>query len=75
MIAKVIYKSGAIAGFDRLQKKATRLQLIASLMTVTEMRKFFLGAQSGDVVHSLGLQKQGSEKANCELLYKHFTGE
>jgi hypothetical protein len=67
----VTYDSGEVRQFD-LQKAPDRVSLIVSLMTSSEMARFFLPGEGIDMAKKLALASNGSEMTICKRIHAHF---
>ena len=71
----VTYPNGKVRQFDAIPSdEVSRHTLVSSMMTVREMRRFFIGRESQLVAVALGLSSKGTEASYCADIYKYFNG-
>jgi glutamate-1-semialdehyde aminotransferase len=67
----VTYQTGKVRQFDSLAE-GDRRTLIVSLMTVSEMVRFFAPGEATVMAISLGLPATGTETIVCRRIHTHF---
>ena len=68
---KITYDCGERT-FDCLKNEEDRRVVLASLMTVREMARFFEGKEASEVAKLIGVPVGRTELETCRSIYRHF---